>query len=312
MTTRKPSSTADTSTGAAVVAIHPNTEDVPVAPTAEEIAVAKQRAEERDLNGWVNWLARPEKKIAIIGFTGSRDEAPWGDPTFEKWTCNNLHMHLRPDQPWDRLYDLHDYNTISSDKQHEAFLRTTEKPVVVWNPREEWPAATAFPKDQVLESFGRYFNNSISWMIAAAILEGVTELHIYGVDMAQGGDAQGNGEYARQRPSCEWMVGMAQGRGIKVFIPATSDLMKVSALYGLEDDSPLYAKLSAREKELAGRQNQLQNQLNQGQIQLAQIMGALENTRYFREVWTNPRGTRDGNVESNGDGKPAEAPAVGA
>lgn len=31
----------------------------------------------------------------------------------------------------------------------------------------------------------------------------------------------------------------------------------------------------------------------------------------LREVWTNPRGTRDGNVES-GEAKPAEAPAMGA
>lgn len=311
MTTRKPSTTSTSSTGAEVVAIRPDVADTPVEPSAAEIEAAKTRAQERDLSGWVNWLARPEKKIAIIGFTSSRDEAPWGQPGWEIWTCNNLHAHLRPDQQWDRLYDLHDYKTISGDKAHEAFLRTCEKPVVVWNPLPEWPSATAFPKDQALASFGRYFNNSISWMIAAAILEGVTELHIYGVDMAQGGDANGNGEYARQRPSCEWMVGMAQGRGIKVFIPETSDLMKVSALYGVDDDSPLYAKLSAREKELAGRQAQLQNQLNQGQIQLAQIMGALENTRYFRSVWTNPRGTRD-EVPSNGDGKPAEAPAVGA
>jgi hypothetical protein len=40
-------------------------------------------------------------------------------------------------------------------------------------------------------------------------------------------------------------------------------------------------------------------------------MGALENTRYFRTVWTNPRGER-GQVQSNEDGKPAEAPALGA
>lgn len=302
MTTRKPSTTSTSSTGAEVVSIRPDSgvsvsgDDSAIEVSAEEVEVARARAQSRDLDGWVHWLARPEKKIAIIGFTDSRNEAPWADPSFEKWTCNNLHAHLRPDQPWDRLYDLHDYKTIASDKPHEQFLRTTDKPVVVWQPRPEWPTAAAFPKDQALEAFGRYFNNSISWMIAAALLEGVTELHIYGVDMAQGGDANGNGEYARQRPSCEWMVGMAQGRGVKIFIPPTSDLLKVSALYGLEDDSPLYVKLSQREKELAGRQAQLQNQLNQGQIQLAQIMGALENTRYFRSVWTNPRGTRDGST----------------
>lgn len=307
-TTRTPSTTSAASTGAEVVAIHGSPVDAPTAVSDEEIAVAKARAVERDLDGWVNWLARPEKKVAIIGFTATRDEAPWSDPTFEKWACNNLHMHLRPDQKWDRLYDLHDYKTISSDKPHEAFLRTCDKPVYVWEPRPEWPTSIAYPKDAVLASFGTYQTNSISWMIGAAILEGVTELHIYGVDLAQGT------EYSQQRPSCEHMIGIAQGRGVKIHIPLTSDLLKTGALYGVDDDSFIWAKMTAREKELAGRINIAQQQINQLQAQAHQMTGALEDVRYWRGVWSNPRANRDGSpkVESNGDGKPAEAPAVGA
>lgn len=270
----------------------------------EELVAAKQRAQERDLDGWVNWLARPEKKIAIVGFTPSRNEAPWDDPSFEKWTCNNLHMHLKPEQKWDRLYDLHSLEQVRSDKQHEAFLRQTDKPVVVWKPQPEWPTAKPFPREQVLQSFGRYFNNSISWMVAAALLEGVTELHIYGVDMAQGGDNSGNGEYARQRPSCEWMIGVAQGRGVKIHIPATSDLLKIGALYGVEDDSPLWNKMTSRERELGERLNILQQQNAQITAQINQLSGALEDVRYWRTVWTNPRGDREQ--------KPAEVPAQGA
>lgn len=303
---RKPSTSA-LSTGAEVVQLHVS--EVPEGVSEEELVAAKQRAEERDLNGWVNWLARPEKKVAIIGYTPTRDEAPWADPTFEKWACNNLHLHLRPDQQWDRLYDLHDYKTIASDKPHEAFLRQCAKPVFVWQPRPEWPTSVAFPKAAVLESFGNYFTNSISWMIAAAILEGATEIHIYGVDLAQGT------EYAAQRPSCEHMLGIAQGRGIKVFIPPTSDLLKTGALYGADDDSFIYAKMTARQEELQGRLNMLQNQHGQIGNQIHQILGALEDVRYWRGVWVNPRANRDGSakvVESNGDGKPIEAPAVGA
>ena len=152
--------------------MRPKPAETPPEPTEAEVAVAKARAEERDLGGWVNWLARPEKKIAIIGYTPTRDEAPWDDPTFEKWACNNLHMHLRPDQKWDVLFDLHDYKTIAADVPHEAFLRTCDKPLYVWQPRPEWPTSVAYPKQQALDSFGNYFTNSISWMVAAAILEG--------------------------------------------------------------------------------------------------------------------------------------------
>lgn len=304
----RPSTTFASSSGAEVVLlnVHSDSEvSPPVEVSAEEIAVAKARAEERDLNGWVNWLARPEKKIAIIGYTPTREEAPWADPTFERWACNNLHLHLRPDQPWDRLYDLHDYKTIVSDKPHEAFLRTCDKPLYVWQPRPEWPASIAYPKETVLESFGNYFTNSISWMVAHAILEGVTELHIYGVDLAQGT------EYAAQRPSCEHMLGIAQGRGVKVFIPQTSDLLKTGALYGADDDSFIYAKMQSREKELTGRLNAAQQQMAQLQAQSHQMAGALEDVRYWRGVWTNPRGQRDGQVESD-QAKPVEAPLTGA
>lgn len=302
--TRRPDTTSDASTGAEVVSLPV---PAPPEPTPEEIEVAKARAEERDLGGWVNWLARPEKKIAIIGFTPTRDEAPWADPTFEKWACNNLHLHLRPDQPWDRLYDLHDYKTISSDKAHEAFLRTCDKPVFVWQPRPEWPASVEFPKQDVLDSFGNYFTNSISWMVAHAILEGVTELHIYGVDLAQGT------EYANQRPSCEHMLGVAQGRGVKIFIPQTSDLLKTGALYGVDDDSFIYAKMTAREKELTGRINGTQQQIAQMQAQVHQMAGALEDVRYWRGVWSNPRAERDGSAKvESGETKPVEAPSVGA
>lgn len=252
--------------------------------------------EDRDLPGWAHWLARPEKKVAIVGFTQSRDEAPWGNPDWEIWACNNLHLHLKPEQKWHRLLDLHDYQTISGDKAHEAFLRVADRPVMVWQPRPEWPTATAYPKDLVVEAFGRYFTNSISWMIALAIYEGATEIGVYGVDMATGS------EYANQRPSCEYFLGFAAGRGIKVTIPISSDLCKVSALYGAEDDSALAAKIEARMKELQQRQAVLAQQYEQIRAQQFQVQGALENTRYFSAVWTNPRAARDGSK------KPAEAP----
>jgi hypothetical protein len=277
----------------------------PDQPTEEEVAEARARAKSRNLEGWVNWLARPEKKIAIIGFTMSRDEAPWGDPTWEIWVCNNLALHLRPDQPFHRIYDLHDYNTISSDKPHEAYLRTAKQPVVVWQPRPEWPTSMAFPKDDVTGAFGRYFSNSISWMIAHAILEGATDIHVYGVDMAQGT------EYAAQRPSCEYFLGLAAGRGINVYIPPTSDLLKVAAMYGVEDDSALRVKLQQREKELNDRAQMLAQQAQQIRDHQNQVAGALENTRYFRSVWINPAANRDGSAKDvqSDQAKPAEAPA---
>ena len=261
---------------------------------------------------------KPEKKIAIVGFTASKDEAPWGEPGWEVWICNNLWKLCPPS--WHRLYDLHDIDSDRpQDPEHEGFLRgapqkTNEnKPVrlgdrEVWcfKPRPDWPTAKAFPKEEAIEKLGRYFTNSISWMIAHALMEGATELHIYGVDMATGS------EYAAQRPSCEYLLGIAVGMGVKVHVPKSSDLLKLSAMYGAEDDSALHAKIKEREKELVDRGRQIESQLAQLQTALAQIQGALETTRYFGDVWTNPRATarHEELPEPSPNGQPAQEVAV--
>lgn len=244
-----------------------------------------------------------ERKIAIVGFTSSNQQAPWGKPGWEIWICNNL-WKFCPDK-WHRLYDLHNLKTIQEDEEHLAFLSGEKqkhqsgsdveignRPVVTFYPQKEWKTAQLFPKEPIVEKLGRYFTNSISWMIAHALMEGVTELHIYGVDMATGG------EYAAQRPSAEFMIGIAIGMGVQVHIPEESDLLKLSAMYGAEDDSALAAKVTSHEADLLkrgeGMQQQLgalQQQVRQGELSLAKIQGALETTRYFKSVWVNPRTT---------------------
>lgn len=239
-----------------------------------------------DEPGWCTPPEKPTKKIAIIGFTTTRMEAPWEDPDFELWICNNLYRFV-PDH-WDRLYDLHDGKDIVKDHDHEAYLRSTKKPVYVFETKPEWPTSVEFPKEAVTDHFGRYFTNSISWMIAHAILENATEIHVYGVDMAQGT------EYAAQRPSCEYFLGLAVGLGIKVYVPPASDLLKNITMYGAESDDAFRAKLFARERDLTSRMGDLQSQYTEISGMLNQLQGALEDCRYWKGVWLNPHAERDG------------------
>lgn len=237
-------------------------------------------------NGHGEAPVRPTKKIAIVGFTTSRNQTPWDDPTVEKWICNNLWKFV-PDK-WDRLYDLHRHDDIIKDAEHAGYLARCTKPVYVFEPRPEWPTSVAFPRAEVTDVLGNYFTNSISWMVAHALMEGVTELAIYGVDMAQGT------EYSAQRPSVEYHLGIAGGMGVKVHIPPESDLLHAGTLYGVEDDSWLHTRLRTREAELVAQMAALREQVNQGHLKLATLQGALETTLYFAAVATSPRGGRDG------------------
>lgn len=258
---------------------------------------------------------RPERKVAIVGFTASRDQAPWGQDGWEIWICNNLWKFSPPD--WHRLYDLHEDAEITKDAEHDGFLRGQaqkhiegkdvklgDRELHVFKPKPEWPTAVKFPQAEITDKLGNYFTNSISWMIAHALMEGVNELHVYGVDMATGT------EYAAQRPSCEYLLGIAVGMGVKVYIPPQSDLLKTTALYGTGGDTPLRAKMIERRTELTERARALEQQHEQIGIQRAQIQGALETTNYILDVWTNPQANRDGSPKENGHGDPKNVPEL--
>src|SRR3972149_6802907 len=85
------------------------------------------------------------------------------------------------------------------------------------------PASIAYPFDEVVAAVGsNYFaTNTIGYMLGLAILEGVKEIRLYGINM---GDQDLGDRYAR--PSIEFLLGLASGRGAKVWVPEESALLK--------------------------------------------------------------------------------------
>jgi hypothetical protein len=132
-----------------------------------------------------------------------------------------------------------------------------------------------------------YFTNSISYMIALAIYEKYEEIGIYGVDMATGGFDTPNGEYAHQRPSCEYYIGIAVGRNIKVTVPSSADLLKTRFLYGPEviPDMIWLAKLNKISKSMNERMAAAQQQQAFAQKQIDQYIGASECVKELHKIW---------------------------
>ena len=162
-------------------------------------------------------------KVAVIGLSpSSHDCSPWNDPTWEKWG-------LPWDSDWvrcDRLFEMHDLDLIRTVKcrrsDYEDRLRSCLVPLYM---QEQYPdlPCQRYPFEAVSASLGRsYWNSSPAYMVALAIHEGAKEIGIWGVDSLDGE------EYAYQRPNLEWLVGIAEGKGIKVTIPDTSPLCKFS------------------------------------------------------------------------------------
>lgn len=250
-------------------------------------------------------------KIAIVGFTSSLHDAPWGDPEWDVIGCNNLHNQI-PDL-WPRAtgwFNLHEWDGIKDDQAHVDWLNAGHMPVWMFpevieegraagNPL---PSAVPFPRDELLAQFKgqlagwRYYTNSVSWMIAFATARilansGDGEIALYGVDMAT------SGEYGIQRPSCEYWLGVAEGAGIKVTIAKKADLLKCAFLYGTGDGDEFIVKLDSRIAELEGKiaeangqWEMLRSQMEQTRYFQHQFTGALEDCRYWRGVWVQQAG----------------------
>ena len=200
----------------------------------------------------------PRLKVAIVGKApASQQAAPYGDESWEIWTLSNTPFEV---PRFTRHFELHQI-TPRIDKwgPYWKFIKgelkvnnrsTRDNPLYIQRAHPDVPHGIVFPADQVTDAFGRYINNTVSWLIGFAMLhEGLTDLGLWGIDMAQHGEGL-KSEYAHQRPSCEFFLGVCAGKGVNVHIPASSDLLKCRNVYGYNANDDFMVKCEARKKEL--------------------------------------------------------------
>jgi len=252
---------------------------------------------------------RTRDKVAIVGFAeGHRAEAPFDDPSFEVWGLNRL-WTVQPGR-FDRWFEIHDVRKFyEQDPQHREWMRQFKGPIYL-RPQDvgvyDIPTGVPYPIEPILAGFPRYFTNSISYMMALAIVMGFKEMHLYGVDMAQDGVIVQTSEYRAQRPSCELFLGIAIGQGIKIYLPDGSDLLKTTFMYGMEEGDQMMVKNMSRAAELNRRKDgvrQALEQLKQQKLiaaeqmhaqelaltsQIAQLDGALQQVLYSFQLSPPP------------------------
>jgi len=246
-------------------------------------------------------LPEKKKKVAIVGFAGTRDEAPFNDPDYEIWTVNNLHNFV-PRQ--DRIFQIHqrwEWNPAPGEPKHHGvdtnkhvqFLQTCGIPVYTVEHYPDIPTSIRYPLEEMIEEFGiprtghdqtkdAYFTNTVSFMIALAIYEKFETIEIYGVDMAVGT------EYDSQRPSCEYYIGIAKGRGIEVKLPASADLLKSRFVYGFESEKIAAWKKKVQKtiKEMMNRKQQADQAVRQQQSVSDKYEGAITAIQEMDSRWS--------------------------
>lgn len=234
------------------------------------------------------------RKIAIVGTSKTtRDMAPFDDESWEIWTLGNNYKWA----PRCNLhFEMHDFPAGKKRwvQEYIRWLRKPTCPLMAQKQTIDCPTAQEYPLAAIRGKWGEYFTCSFSYMIAYAIEAGATDILICGAELAQ------DSEYAYQRPSVEYWVGICRGLGINVAIPEISDLCKSAQLYGYETAGGGSAQMNqfmkcnlARTDELAKRSDLIQQEIAAKNHELHVLSGALENLRWSRQ-WFPVRFQGDG------------------
>lgn len=167
-------------------------------------------------------------KVIIIGKGVGWEKAPKDGET---WGINDVIQR----RPVKLIIDMHDWgNNYRSDRQKTLQLAIeTKTPLISVNAYPEHSLSMAYPLRDIIDFFGTdYLGSTLDYAIAYAIYKGARELDLYGINLESGT------EYTMQKPSAEFWLGVAKGRGIKVKIHGESRLLKTGnkKLYGYQTE----------------------------------------------------------------------------
>lgn len=152
------------------------------------------------------------KEIIILGKGASRTLCPdITPPDAEIWGVTSTYL----DKKLDILFEMHDITTVKTlQAQHDGSIELINRmklTVVTRQPYKEYDDNEVYPLKKVVDHFGiRYFLNSLTYMIALAIMQKPEVIQLYGVDMRNIRDFIG------EKPCVEFWLGVAVGKGIKV------------------------------------------------------------------------------------------------
>ncbi len=178
-------------------------------------------------------MTRSSDTVCIVGMGQSRND--WMldghyDNGAEVWGLNQGQLAFRPEvvRRFTRWFQIHPIDGMMARYQslgYVEWLQTLTIPVYMAEAYSLIPASEVYPFAKVEAALGsNYFaTNTVGYMLGLALLEGFREIRLYGVNM---GDGDVGDRYAR--PSIEFLLGVLHGRGVKVWVPEESALLKAN------------------------------------------------------------------------------------
>jgi len=188
------------------------------------------------------------RKVALVGSTPTKKDAPFGDDEFDIWavsgavysrSLDGAHVEDTEDNGWNSVHRVDAFFEMHKREKWESrakLLDMAGRPVYMLHHFPDVRSSVAYPIEEVALDCGDFFTCSISYMMALAIYQAYEEIHLYGIMMNH------ETEYAYQRPSVEYYMGLARGRGIRV-VQGAATLGTSPYRYGYDDNDVMLAAI---------------------------------------------------------------------
>ncbi len=184
------------------------------------------------------------QKIALVGTSDSSVKLADGlDETWQVWGCNAVYQMISGTDLHFEMHTIPYLEGLGIIPEYLEYMKFKGDKLILCEPCDKFPDAQVYPIADVLKFFnmqhGRYFNNTIAYMAAYAIMTNpdLEDLALFGIDMAA------TTEYAHQRPCLEYYLGWASAKGVRLTIPKVCPILKTTHLYGIENP-PTYITIA--------------------------------------------------------------------
>ncbi len=165
-----------------------------------------------------------QRKVAILGTNlSSLQFAPYDDPSWEIWAHASI-VNRIPKGAATLFIDLHPPHCFKETrkngfKDYYGWLQHQTTPILMQETYPDIPAAMRFPRERIKNEWPNVpLGSQTAWMIALALIQGVTHIGLYGTHYAH------DSEYRMQRANTERWVGIAEGRGVIIICPKENPL----------------------------------------------------------------------------------------
>jgi hypothetical protein len=217
-------------------------------------------------------------KVCIVGYAeNSRHLAWYDDQDCEIWGVNQLGRFIPRADRWFQIH--HNWDTPAlwaKGTDQRQWIRESPIPVYMIDCDPDLPSSVRYPLERVMAELKThdYFTSTIAFMVALAIAEGFETIGIYGIDLIIGR------EYQFEKPCVEYLLGIANERGIRIHKPDGCALLWQSHRYGYQEE-PEFGFYSVKKLDARSKQLEEQTRLLRDEVKVWQ--GRREEAVWVRE-----------------------------